>query len=97
MEAAVVACEKAGVAGSRGETGGIRGTVTQWGGLYGHTAQCENRNTHAHHCEARRAGSSVSTDRFRAYRTCDVSKLHHHRTDHLCLFAKQENYINGIE
>ena len=41
--------------------------------------------------------SIVCTDMFWAYNALDVSNFYHHRSDHSMSFAKQVNYINGIE
>ncbi|EGT79662.1 transposase [Haemophilus quentini] len=41
--------------------------------------------------------SIVYTDTFRRYDALDVSEFSHFRINHSTLFAKNHNYINGIE
>lgn len=41
--------------------------------------------------------SVVYTDSFGSYDILDVSEFHHHRINHLKVFAIERNHINGIE
>ena len=80
-----------------GQGSGLRAVEARWkGSRHGHP-KCPHRHAFSIIRYKVRPDSIVYTDSVGAFDVLDVSEFHHVRINHSELFAKDVNYINGVE